>query len=315
MNPLAAPTPDWNLIRSFVAVVEAGSLAAAARELRLAHPTVARHVQQLEGTLGLALFDRRSSGLVLNAAGRRLAAAARGMHDHARAFAEVIASVRSSTSGRVRITAADPLAAVLPVLLAPLCRAGSDGLIQIDLLIGYDQLNLLEHEADIAVRHAAPRQQDLVARRLADLPYGLYASTGYLAVHGEPCIVGLRNHRVIDGVIRPHFARQAARLGMRLDSAQFVLRTDAFAAQLQAAAAGWGIAGLPRHVAEATPGLVQVLHEVPFRGIGMWIVGRPEVRRIAYLDEAFSLLADRLNGFVAEVETRGLPQDAARNAP
>ena len=70
---------DWNLVRTFVSVVEAGSLAGAARALELSHPTVARHVQQLEAQIGVALFVRGSGGLALNEAGQRLAEVAERM--------------------------------------------------------------------------------------------------------------------------------------------------------------------------------------------------------------------------------------------
>ena len=66
MSMAAGYEVDWNLVRTFVSVVETGSLSGAARVLELAHPTVARHVQHLESQLGVALFDRRASGLALN---------------------------------------------------------------------------------------------------------------------------------------------------------------------------------------------------------------------------------------------------------
>src|SRR5690606_3451791 len=135
---------DWNLVRTFVAVAEQGSLAAAARELGLAHPTVARHVQNLEAALGMSLFDRRASGLTLNEAGARLVQSARNMLDGARAFELASKSVQSRHSGLVRITASEFIADVFPELLAPLRRVGQDGLINIELLIANDLLNLLQ---------------------------------------------------------------------------------------------------------------------------------------------------------------------------
>jgi len=302
-NP-ALGSLDWNLVRSFVAVVETGSLTGAARHLELAHPTVARHIQQLETALGLTLFDRRPTGLVLNPAGARLAASARGMRESARAFEQVTAAVRSSASGLVRITAAETLATVLPELLAPLRGRDPDSQIQVDLLIANDQLNLLQQEADIAIRHVEPQQQDLIARRLADLPYGLYASPDYLAEHGPPRLKTLGEHRIVDGVSAPRFARYAERMGTPLHRDQFVLRTDSFTAQLHAARAGWGIAALPLHVAAGISGLERVLLDSPFQHVGMWLVGRPEVRSVAYLHEAFGTVADVLNGFVADVRAR-----------
>jgi DNA-binding transcriptional LysR family regulator len=302
-NP-ALGSLDWNLVRSFVAVVETGSLTGAARHLELAHPTVARHVQQLETALGLTLFDRRPTGLVLNPAGARLAASARGMRESARAFEQVTAAVRTSASGLVRITAAEGLATVLPRLLAPLRGRDSQARIQVDLLIANDQLNLLQQEADIAIRHVEPQQQDLIARRLADLPYGLFASPEYVAEHGPPRMGTLGEHRIVDGVMAPRFARYAERLGTPLHRDQFVLRTDSFTAQLHAARAGWGIAALPLHVAEEVTGLVRVLRDSPFQHVGMWLVGRPEVRSVAYLHEAFGTVAETLNRFAADVRAR-----------
>ena len=70
---------DWNLVRTFLAVANGGSLAAGAATLGMTHPTAARHVQQLEGHLGMALFSRTAKGLKLNEAGLKLERAAREM--------------------------------------------------------------------------------------------------------------------------------------------------------------------------------------------------------------------------------------------
>jgi len=304
MNHPPPTNLDWNLVRTFIAVVDAGSLTGAARALGLAHPTVARHIQQLEAALGMALFDRRATGLTLNRAGARLAASARGMRESARAFEQVTAAVRGSASGLVRITAAEPLASALPELLAPLRQRDVDGQIQIDLLIANDQLNLLQQEADIAIRHVQPQQQDLVARRLAPLPYGLYASAGYIDEYGTPALQDLARHRFIDGVSVARLARHSERLGRPLAREQFVLRSDSFSGQLHAALAGWGIVALPVHVAQARPALARVLSETPFEHIDMWLVGRPEVRTVAYLYDVFITLADLLNNLVSAVTAR-----------
>lgn len=127
---------DWNLVRSFIAVVDAGSLTAAAKALGLAHPTVARHVQQLETALGIALFDRRPTGLALNRAGARLAASARGMRESARAFEQATSAVRSNGTGLVRITAPESLAGLLPALFTPLRDRDPGEQIRVDLLVG-----------------------------------------------------------------------------------------------------------------------------------------------------------------------------------
>lgn len=292
---------DWNLVRTFVAVAEQGSLSAAARELGLAHPTVARHVQNLEAVLGMSLFHRRATGLTLNDAGARLVLSARGMLEGARAFELASKSVQSRNSGLVRITASEFIADVFPDLLSPLRRVGEDGLINIELLIGDDLLNVLQGEADIAIRHVEPRQQELVCRRLAGLPCGLYASRGYVAERGMPGEGSMRDHWFIDGVRSTRVARYARRLGYTLGKDQFVFRSDNFSGRLNGAEAGWGIAVVPVHVAQHRPNLVRVLNDVPFTEVEMWLVARQDVRTTPYLRDAFATAGDKLNAFVEEL--------------
>lgn len=302
---MAAHVPDaldWNLVKTFVTVAECGSLAAAAAVLGLAHPTVARHVQTLEAALGVPLFDRRASGLKLNAAGRNMVSAASEMQNGARAFEIATHAVRTMGSGLVRITASEFLADVFPELLAPLRRTGDEATTSIALLVGNELLNLLEGEADIAIRHVQPQQQDLVCRRLAGLPLGLYASRSYLAERGEPTLETVSRHRFIDSVSRPRLLREAKQRGLELHKEQFIFRSDYFAGRLSGAMGGWGIAVVPLHVAQKHPHLVPVLVDTPDMELDMWLVGRQDVRTTPYLKHAFATAGDTLNRFVAGLD-------------
>jgi DNA-binding transcriptional LysR family regulator len=303
---------DWNLVRTFVAVADGGSLAAGARELGLAHPTVARHIQNLESALGYSLFHRRATGLALNDAGIRLLSAARGMLQGARAFEQASRAVSGRSSGLVRITASEFLADVFPGLISPLRRAGADRQINIELLIANDLLNLLQGEADIAIRHVQPRQQDLICRRLAGLPAGLYASRSYVAERGMPDLSSFQEHWFIDGVRTPRLARHARRLGYPMSKEQFVFRSDSFAGRLNGAEAGWGITVVPAHVAASRPGLVRVLTDVPFSEIEMWLVAREDVRTTPYLRDAFATAGDTLNAFAANLAAAGASAGGAQ---
>ena len=153
--------PDWNLMRMFVTVAETGSLAAAAKSLHVSHATAARHVQQLEEAVGVRLFDRRARGLRLNTAGKSLADAARRMLDAANEFADRSALISGNTTGPVRVSTSDYLADVLPGLLGPLLGSDLDDSYQLELVVTNQVVNLLDGEADIALRHGEPRQQGL----------------------------------------------------------------------------------------------------------------------------------------------------------
>jgi DNA-binding transcriptional LysR family regulator len=176
---------DWTLIRSFLAVAEAGSLSAAARTTGISQPTLGRHIHQAEGALQVPLFTRVAQGLVLTEAGQALLPSARAMRAAAADLALTAAGRAKGMEGTVRITASRVVShAVLPPILAQL-RVEEPG-IQIDLVPSDTTENLLLGEADLALRMYRPTQLDLVAQKLADLPLGLYAARSYLDRHGRP---------------------------------------------------------------------------------------------------------------------------------
>lgn len=132
---------DWTLARSFLAVLDAGSLSAAAQRLRLQQPTLSRHVAAFEAQLGTPLFERSGRGMVPTAAAQAIAAAARRMEQGAAALQQQLRRRREATRGTVRVTTSEVAASwLLPPVLASL------------------------READIAVRMVRPAQASLVAR-------------------------------------------------------------------------------------------------------------------------------------------------------
>jgi DNA-binding transcriptional LysR family regulator len=286
---------DWNLVRTFVSVVDAGSLAAAARSLNLAHPTVARHIQQLEAQLGVALFERSSGGLALNESGQRLAEVAERMRREAVTLESVGESVRSTTTGRVRVTISELFSELVPELLHPLREQPGASERYLELIVSQEQLNLLDREADIAVRLARPQQGELICRKVGALPMGAWASPEYLAEHGQPELDSLAGHRLIDGLSTRRFAVALERLGHRVPDSQASFRTDSLYSQLRAARQGWGIAGLPNYLAQRSGGLVQVLLDVPEPvSFDIWLVARSTVRQQPLLKMVFDALGNGL---------------------
>jgi DNA-binding transcriptional LysR family regulator len=305
---------DWNLVRTFVSVMEAGSLAGASRQLGFAHPTVARHIQQLESQLGLPLFERSAGGLKANDAGERLAVVAARMRKDAMTFESVTAAVKTTSTGKVRITIAELLVDLVPELLIGLKDFSGNNERQIELVISSRQLNLLEGEADIAIRHIRPSQSELVCRRVGGLPMAAYASAEYLQDHGEPFIENLDQHWFVDGVTDQPFSMAVARLGHSIPQSRVAFRTDSLRAQLRAAQAGWGIAGLPVYVGEDA-GLQRVLADAPAHVTEIWVAARPGVRQQMLLGLVFQHLAEALyNRFASQprrVESAGGLKSAA----
>jgi DNA-binding transcriptional LysR family regulator len=144
---------DWALVKSFVAVLDAGSLSGAARRLRAQQPTLSRHIAELEAQLGVPLFERTGRGVTPTAAGLAIAQAARQMQDGATALGLGLARRTQSRTGTVRITTSAVAASwLLPKVLARI-QQQEPGL-GIELVASNAVSNLLRREADIAVRTA-----------------------------------------------------------------------------------------------------------------------------------------------------------------
>ena len=163
--------PDWSLWRSFAAVVEHGSLSAAARALGLSQPTLGRHVEALEAALDVTLFERTLAGLKPTDTALKLFEPVAGAQ---RALSEATLMAEGSSAalaGSVRITASTVMSHyVLPPLLARL-RRGFPG-IALELVPSDSAENLLLREADIAVRMFRPTQLELIPPKLGQTPMG-----------------------------------------------------------------------------------------------------------------------------------------------
>lgn len=241
---------DWEDARVFVALARHGSLSATARALGVNHATVARRITALETTLGARLFDRRSDGYGLTAAGMDALEAAEAMEKAAARLAR--APREPSLSGLVRISATPSLADgfLVPRLGALAARYPA---IDVEIISERRLASLSRREADIALRLGMPGDGAVVARRLVTIGFGYYAAPAHAATLADgaaPVFVGFdaaNAHLPEAAFLARHFPR--ARLAFRANS-QFT--------QAQAAAAGLGVALLPHFIGATLPGLVPV---------------------------------------------------------
>ena len=299
MNGHPAFDLDWNLVRTFVAVGQGGSLAAGARAIGITHPTAARHIQQLEESLGMSLFSRTAQGLLLNEAGVRLDAAARVMHDSALAFKSASDGMREQPLQRVTISVADVLAELLPEVLLEEMHDNADRPVSVDMVVTNDLVNLLQRDADLALRNVRPSQQELLCKKLGSLRIGVYAHQDYVAKHGLLHLEDISPHRFIDGPTRDYLRRGAAERGLTIDERQIVMRSDSVPCKRAAVRAGWGIASFPCWMAEQEPEWVSVLATDESIDMDVWLVARPEVRQSEQLFGLFKRLSDSLGARVS----------------
>ncbi len=283
---------DWTLIRSFLAVAEAGSLSAAARATGISQPTLGRHVQAAEAALEVALFARVAQGLDLTDAGQALLPAARAMRQAAADLALTAKSQSAGIAGTVRLTASRVVAHfLLPPILARL-RAEEPG-IEIELVASDTSENLLFGEADIALRMYRPTQPDLVARHLADLPLGLYAAKAYLDRTGRPkSMDDLMTHDFIGQDRMDQVIRVMASLGITVDRHFFPVRCDDPLTYLELVRAGAGLGGILRRIGDADPMLerIDVVADLP--SLPVWLTAAPRLRQSPRLRRVWDALAD-----------------------
>ena len=288
---------DWSLLRSFLAVVETGSLSAAATRLATTQPTLSRHIRELEASVGVSLFTRSPRGLDPTEAALGLVDDARAMGEAAQALTLKAQGRSQQLTGTVRITASVVVASMmLPPILAELRRAEPN--IQIELVASDVAQNLLRRDADVAIRMFEPTQGALVARKLGEAPVGLFGHQSYFAWRGRVLTIGdLLKHDVIgfdrgDAILKGYAAN-----GLSATRESFPVRCDDQMVywNLLLAGAGLGFAQVP--LASRYPELEQVSVGLRLPPMPVWLVLHEEVRSNARVRRVADHLSAMLGGW------------------
>ena len=272
---------DWDDLRFLLAVARHRTMSAAARALRVAQPTVGRRIAALEQRLGARLFERAGTPWALSPAGQAMLAHAEQMEVQALAAAHLVSGRDAGLDGEVRITASEwMIATVLGPRLAPLLTRHPA--LSIDLVAEARHLNLFRREADIAIRPSRFPQLEIVQRQVAVLGFGLYASDDYLARFGAPDFsVGARGHSlVVAGAEMGKTIVDAAWLPGLVGAARVAARANSRLAMANIAAAGAGIACLPRYLGDATPGLRRIPTPTPNPRPPLWLGTHRDARKV-----------------------------------
>ncbi len=269
----------WELYRSFLGVLQEGSLSGAARALGLTQPTVGRHIEALETSLRLTLFIRSQGGLQPTAAAEALRVHAEEMANTAAAFQRAAANQSDGAKGVVRVTASEVVAVeVLPPIFTRI-REAYPG-IQLELVMSNRPQDLLHREADIAVRMFRPRQTQLIARRIGVIQVGLHAHAHYLERHGSPSrLEDLNQHALIGYDQTTAYVRQAIKaLPVEFVREQFAVSADSDIAQLAMIRAGVGIGFCQVPLARRAENLVQVMPELITLPLETWVTMHENLR-------------------------------------
>ena len=285
---------DWSLVRSFLAVLEKGSLLAASRDLQLSQPTIGRHVAELESQLGLVLFDRNGRGLLPTEAAYHLAESARIMQSGADQLARNVMGADLGASGTVRITASQPVSCyVLPPLLAQMRLSLPD--VQVELVASNEVSNLLRREADIAVRMVQPQQASIIARRVGKVTLRACAHQDDLRRRGVPRQPSdLLAHDLIGGDRNDDTLKGFAAQGLVVGREQFAFRADDLIVVWQAVRAGLGVGFVSEHLIRSDPAVIPVLPKLKIEPLPVWLAVHKEIRTSKRIRAVYDFLADAL---------------------
>lgn len=293
-------SPGWELYRSFLAVLQEGSLSGAARALGLTQPTVGRHVSALEQALDLSLFTRSAAGLQPTESALALREDAELMQSTAAALERAARGLGQAVQGAVRISASEVMGVeVLPPILSELQARHPQ--LEIELVLSNRVQDLLRREADIAVRMTVPRQEALLATRVGEVPLGLHAHRHYLARHGRPqSLAELASHRLIGYDQETPFLRAAsARLNLPAWSRErFAARCDSDLGQLALLRAGAGIGICQIALARRDPELVQLFPQQFSMALESWVVMHEGLRRSPRCRMSFDALVQGLRAYM-----------------
>ncbi|MEP9372789.1 LysR family transcriptional regulator [Mesorhizobium sp. KR1-2] len=290
---------DWNLIRSFVTVAETGSLSAAARQLSASQPTLGRHIAELEQALGVTLFRRGRQGYVLTEAGSLLFERGRAVHEEATAFSRLALGSVEAIEGTVRIAASEIVAAcALPEMLA---RLGvEEPSIEVEIVASNQVENLLRRDADIAIRMVQPAQNELVARKVTDIPLRACAAKNYLDRRGRPeRPEDLREHDLIGFDRSDEMIRGLERYLPGLTRHTFRLRSDNHIVLWEAIRTGNGIGIAQEPLVRRDPGVEIVLPDLPLPALPVWLAMHRDVRASVRIRRVADFLHEELKRYSA----------------
>lgn len=262
---------DWDDLKIFLHAARGGSLASAAKRLRLDQSTISRRIAHLETTLGLAVFERLPSGLKVNETGYRLQKHAERMESSFIAMQEELRSGTDKMAGYVRLATMEGIASLfLAARLAELRRAQPN--LVVELLTSSQSVSVNRREADLFLSFFQPPGTGLVSEKLGCFALNLYASQSYLNGLTSPVTVSELDQHPFVTYIEDRIQLDSVRwLDDVITEPVVSFHSNSMIAQMNAAAGGLGLVLLPSFAAAGRNDLVPVLHDEICTTRELWV--------------------------------------------
>lgn len=296
---------DWNHIRSFLAVMETGSISSAAQVLGQTQPTISRQLAALEAKLGLVLFERQGRGLSATPAATKLLESAQGMANSAAEFALRASGSNQQIAGEISLACTEADAFFrMPELLQSLRE--SFPAISVKLVVSNGSSDLLRREADIAIRAFRPVEPDLIIRKLGDFEAALYATPKYLASIAdiEPEHKGKTIEYIgFDAANNSAYINALNEQGYAVSSTNFPIMCNSHLTLWNLCKQGLGVGVMSTDIGDKEPEVVRLAgaSEV-FKG-EFWLVSHRELRTNLRVRTVFDFIYKQLSKLDGDTKT------------
>jgi DNA-binding transcriptional LysR family regulator len=273
---------DWDKLRVFHAVAEAGSFTHAGDTLNLSQSAVSRQISALEESLQVPLFHRHARGLILTEQGEQLNRTVREVFAKLAMTEALLTESKEKPAGRLKVTTTVGFGASwLAPRLQGFLEAYPD--VSVTLLLDDTDLDLAMREADVAIRMHPPKQPDLVQRHLLTMEWVVCASPDYLKTHGVPQRAeDLDAHRLIlfgEYRMPVEDINWLSEVGRRPGNPRrALLDVNNLQAMLLAIRSGLGIGALPDYLLNEEEGLVRLLSDLKSPKVDVYFVYPEELR-------------------------------------
>ena len=258
---------DWDKLKIFHAVAEAGSFTSATVNLNLSQSAISRQIQSLEDDLKVKLFERHARGLTLTENGEYLYKTAHEVISKLKEVETSLGDQKNKPSGKITITTVRSFGTHwLTPRIQEFMKLNPE--IEVELIFDDKELDLSTRQADIGIFMRRPKKLNYIQRKLIDINYHIYGSNKYLEKYGMPKTINdLNRHKFIafgKGAPSPVFNPDwALKVGMKDNTKRkSIMKVNSVMGLLLAVESGVGLAALPDYLVFQSTNLIKVLPKV-----------------------------------------------------
>jgi DNA-binding transcriptional LysR family regulator len=258
---------DWDKLKIFHAVTQAGSFTKAADILNLSQSAISRQIQSLEHELKTHLFERHARGLSLTDNGEILFKTANEVISKIKDVESNLIDKKDKPSGKIVETTVVGFGGIwLTPRIQEFMEKNPD--IEVELIVTDQELDLSTREADVAIWMRQPKQLNYIQKKIIDINYHIYGSSKYLEKYGVPrSVKDLDKHKLITygrGTPSPLSQKEwILKVGTKEKTKRkSVMKVNNIYSLLLAVDSGVGLAALPDYMVYGRPGLVKVLSDL-----------------------------------------------------